>query len=79
MISHFFRIFISFILVVFCFVTQADEGQGVDVNPRDIIKSFSKNSKQIWVVGYTTETSLLQTAVTRLFMKAVITESSVTS
>lgn len=53
---HFLRAFVSAILVVFCFVTQADEGQGVDVNPRDIIKSFSKNSKQIWVVGYTNGT-----------------------
>ena len=32
---------------------QANEGKGVDVNPRVEIEKLSKNKKQIWVVGYT--------------------------
>lgn len=32
---------------------MADEGKGVDVNPRVEFQKFSNNKKQIWVVGYT--------------------------
>lgn len=35
---------------------MADEGTGVDVNPRVEIEKLSKNKKQIWVVGYTNGT-----------------------
>jgi hypothetical protein len=34
----------------------ADEGTGVDVNPREEFKKISHRSKQIWVVGYTNGT-----------------------
>jgi len=34
----------------------ADEGKGVDVNPRVELEKLSKNKKQIWVVGYTNGT-----------------------
>jgi hypothetical protein len=38
------------------FQVSADEGKGVDVNPREEFKKLSHRSKQIWVVGYTNGT-----------------------
>lgn len=35
---------------------KANEGKGVDVNPRVELEKLSKNKKQIWVVGYTNGT-----------------------
>lgn len=37
-------------------VAFANEGTGVDVNPRAELEKLSKNKKQIWVVGYTNGT-----------------------
>lgn len=55
--NHFLiQLVLSFSLFFLGHLSVANEGDGVDVNPRAEFSKFSKNSKQIWVVGYTNGT-----------------------